>query len=66
MDIRKIAELTGFSKSTVSRAINNQSGIKESTKQKILKVIDELNYRPNQIAISLTTKKNQNNRCNNI
>lgn len=57
MDIRKIAELTGFSKSTVSRAINDQSGIKESTKQKILKVIDELNYRPNQIAISLTTKK---------
>ena len=57
MDIRKIAELTGFSKSTVSRAINDQSGIKESTKQKILKVINELNYRPNQIAISLTTKK---------
>ncbi len=57
MDIRKIAELTGFSKSTVSRAINDQSGIKESTKKKILKVIDELDYKPNQIAISLTTKK---------
>jgi len=57
MDIRKIAELTGFSKSTVCRAINDQSGIKESTKQKILKVIDELNYRPDQVAISLTTKK---------
>ena len=57
MDIRKIAELTGFSKSTVSRAINDQPGIKDSTKKKILKIIDELNYRPNQIAVSLTTKK---------
>ena len=57
MDIRKIAELTGFSKSTVSRAISDQPGIRESTKNKILKVIGELNYRPNQIARSLTTKK---------
>ena len=57
MDIRKIAELTGFSKSTVSRAINDQPGINKSTRQKILKIIDELNYKPNQIAISLTTRK---------
>jgi len=57
MDIRKIAEITGFSKSTVSRAINDQPGIKQSTRDRILKVIDELNYRPNQVARSLTTRK---------
>ena len=57
MDIRKIAKLTGFSKSTVSRAINNQPGIKEATRLKILNVIEELNYKPSQIAISLSKKQ---------
>jgi len=57
MDIRKIAELTGFSKSTVSRAINDQPGIKTATREKILKVIEDLNYSPNQVARSLATRK---------
>ena len=57
MDIKEIAKLANVSKSTVSRAINDDPRIKESTKEKILKVINEIGYQPNQVARSLKTKQ---------
>lgn len=57
MDIKEIAKLANVSKSTVSRAINDDPRIKESTKEKILKVIEEIGYQPNQVARSLKTKQ---------
>ena len=44
--ILDIARLAGVSKSTVSRVINNESGVKEETKIKVLKVIKENNFSP--------------------
>lgn len=42
---------------TVSRIINNSGYVKEETRNKVLKVIKELDFRPNMTAKSLSTKK---------
>lgn len=57
IDIYKIAEEAGVSKSTVSRVINNKAGVKESTREKVSKVIKDLNYKPNSSAKGLASKK---------
>ena len=46
-----IANICGVSKATVSRVINNKpQGVGKETKSRILKTIEELNYRPNLLA----------------
>lgn len=44
---------------TVSRVLNNSSNIRPSTRQRVLDVIDELGYRPNQAARALVTSRTQ-------
>lgn len=44
--ISEVARQAGVSKSTVSAVINNKAIVKESTRQTVLRVIEELNYRP--------------------
>lgn len=51
--LQEIAKICGVSAGTVDRAVNNRPGIKQQTKDKILKVIEEVNYKPNKIAQSL-------------
>lgn len=51
--IKDVAKICGVGVSTVSRAINNQPGINEETKQKIMDVIKESNYVPNNSARNL-------------
>lgn len=53
--IADVAQHANVSKMTVSRVINNKGEISEPTRQKILRVMDELGYRPNHIARSLAT-----------
>lgn len=55
--IKEVAKLAGVSVSTVSRTLNNGKYIKGKTKNKIIKVIKECEYRPNIIARGLRTKK---------
>lgn len=55
--IREVAERAGVSVATVSRVINNKNNVKEETENKVLNVIEELNYIPNNIARTLYTKK---------
>lgn len=46
--IADIAKITGVSKATISRVINDKSeGVSEETKRRILKTIVEVGYRPN-------------------
>ena len=59
IDIYKIADEAGVSKSTVSRVINNKAGVKDSTRKKVSKVIKDLNYKPNSSAKGLASKKTQ-------
>ena len=55
--IKDIARIANVSHTTVSRALNNKSRIKNETKDKILAIASELNYQPNFIARSLVMKK---------
>jgi LacI family transcriptional regulator len=48
-----IAKVLGVSASTVSRALNKSSEINENTRREILKVANELDYRPILLAQSL-------------
>ncbi|MQS76717.1 LacI family transcriptional regulator [Lactobacillus halodurans] len=55
--IEDVAKLAGVSTTTVSRALNNKSYVSEKTKLKIEKVVKELNYVPNKVARSLSSKR---------
>ena len=56
--IAEIARICGVSKATVSRVINNiPQGVGPETREKVLKTIRELNYRPNALARSIATSR---------
>jgi LacI family transcriptional regulator len=55
--IADVARVANVSKATVSTILNNKPGISEETRERVLKVIQRLNYRPNEIARSLIIKK---------
>ncbi|WP_156290658.1 LacI family DNA-binding transcriptional regulator [Oceanobacillus salinisoli] len=55
--LRDIAEIAGVSLKTVSRTINNEKGVKDSTREKVLKVIKETDYRLNMHAKMLSQNK---------
>jgi len=55
--IKEIAEKAGVSTATVSRALNGKPDIALETKKKILAIVKELNYTPNNIARAFVTKK---------
>lgn len=55
--IKDIAKVTGYSVTTVSRALNGYSDVSDKTKKKIKAVATELNYSPNVLARSLVMNK---------
>ncbi|MFV0520653.1 MAG: substrate-binding domain-containing protein [Lachnospirales bacterium] len=54
---KDIAEKSGVSRGTVSRVLNNSPNVNKETRRKVQKVIDELNYIPNEAARSLVMRK---------
>lgn len=54
MTIRDIADLAGVSKSTVSRVINNSPNVKEKTREKVMRIVNETNFLPSAIAQGLS------------
>ena len=50
LTIRDLSKAANVSPSTVSRVLNNNPRISARTKKKVLKVIKELNYHPNNLA----------------
>lgn len=57
MNIKNLAELAGVSVATVSYVLNDSGNVSAETRQKILKLAEEHNYKPNHIAKSLRTSK---------
>ena len=55
--IKDIARMANVSHTTVSRALNNKSRIKNETKERILSIARGLNYQPNFIARSLVMNR---------
>ncbi|AIQ18511.1 transcriptional regulator [Paenibacillus sp. FSL H7-0357] len=52
---KKIMEMTGYSRATVSRVINQSPKVSPEARNKILRIMRELDYVPNSNAISLST-----------
>lgn len=54
----EIAQAAGVSVSTVSRALSNGNyPLKEETRQRVLKLVDEMGYKPNLVARSLQSNR---------
>ncbi|GAA0382154.1 LacI family DNA-binding transcriptional regulator [Bacillus horti] len=59
LTIKGIAEMAGVSSATVSKVLNNTGRYSEETKQTILDLVKEHDYRPNAVAKSLRTRKSK-------
>lgn len=57
--IKEIAKLSGVGISTVSRVLNNAEGVSADTKKKVLRVVAETNYIPNNSARSLKLSRSK-------
>ncbi len=55
--LHDVAKLAGVSKSTVSRVVNNEYGVKEATKVKVMAAVKEVGYVVNQVAKDLKSQK---------
>ena len=56
-NIRDVAREAGVSYQTVSRVLNDSPAIRPATREQVLRVIDELGYRPNPAARALVTSR---------
>jgi len=57
--IKDIAKALGLSTSTVSRALRDSYEISPATKKQVLEYAEQINYRPNPIALSLKEKRSR-------
>ncbi|PYE52337.1 LacI family DNA-binding transcriptional regulator [Paenibacillus barcinonensis] len=55
--IDDVAKQAGVSVTTVSRVLNNRGYISEETREKVYRVMKELNYQPNEMARALFRRK---------
>lgn len=53
LKLEDVARMTGFSRSTVSRVINGDPNVKDSTRKTILDLIHQINFQPNLAARGL-------------
>lgn len=57
--IKDVAKKAGVGVGTVSRVLNEHPSVSDDIREKVLKVIEELDYKPNAIARSLKIKSTQ-------
>ncbi len=55
----QVARRIGVSAATVSRVLNGTGPVREATRKKVLAGVDELGYRPNQLAANLRRQQAQ-------
>jgi len=56
MSIKKIAKEAGVSTATVSRVLNGSDKVREKTAKRVMKVVDEMNYRIDSVARRMKVK----------
>lgn len=57
LTLEQIAELSGVSRSTVSRVVNNHVSVRPEVRQRVLQVIEETGYHPDPAARSLASQR---------
>ncbi len=57
MTMKEIAEKLNISITTVSRALNNKSDVGEDTRKAVIDLAQELDYTPNEMAVSLRKRR---------
>ena len=55
--MKDVALAAGVSRMTVSRALRNDGSVTDKTRKRILSIVEKLNYVPDQMAGSLSTKR---------
>ncbi len=55
--LKEIADLAGVSRGTVDRVLYHRGSVNPQTEQKILKIVQELDYKPNKAGIVLAAQK---------
>jgi DNA-binding LacI/PurR family transcriptional regulator len=55
--MQDVAQAAGVSMMTVSRVVNNKDDVSPATRDRVLEVIQQLNYRPSSIARGLVTQR---------
>lgn len=60
LNIKDVAKIVGVGVSTVSRVINNHPDVKAETREKVLQIIEEYNYIPNNSARNLKRSDSKN------
>ena len=53
----QIAKIAGVSRATVERVINNRGDVNDETRKRVLKIIEEMEYRPNRAGKTLAIKQ---------
>ncbi len=61
--INDVAKAAGVSKGTVDRVIHNRGEVSPKSREKVLRVIDELGYKPNVYASMLASQKKRTICC---
>ncbi|GGF70474.1 LacI family transcriptional regulator [Paenibacillus albidus] len=56
-NLKDVAKKAGLSINTVSRVLNNRGYISEKTREKVYRVMKEMNYQPNEMARALFRKR---------
>lgn len=56
--LKDVAKASGLTVGTVSRVLNNRGYISDKTREKVYRVMKELDYQPNEMARSLSKQKN--------
>lgn len=59
ISIREVARLAGVSPATVSRVINGTANVDDEKKKRVLNVVEETGFKPNQVARSLFKKSSK-------
>ncbi|MFT3847270.1 MAG: LacI family DNA-binding transcriptional regulator [Propionivibrio sp.] len=59
LTINEVARIAGVSVATISRVLNNSPLVTEATKERVRKIIEELDYHPNVVARSLRSSKSR-------
>lgn len=56
LNIDKVAKLAHVSRSVVSRVLNNHPNVSDEARSRVMKIVEQYDYRPNTLARSLATQ----------